>query len=140
MPGNAQARKWTAAQPLNSRYILVLCLALMSLLAIFSRPRSGQSHPTAVALDNAPSTLPLSYNRIITASMLFGMTSPTYKRAISTHLRQAQRWGYQTAILEKDEGCGVWTKLIFLLNLVGTEMQKPVNTRAEWIMHVSPAS
>ncbi|KAG9594725.1 hypothetical protein KCU77_g15295, partial [Aureobasidium melanogenum] len=66
--------------------------------------------------------------------MLFGITSPTYKRAIETHKRQAQRWGYGTEILQRDEGCGFWTKLIFLLNLVGQEMQKPADTRAEWIM------
>lgn len=66
--------------------------------------------------------------------MLFGMTSATYKRAIETHKRQAQRWNYTTEILKRDEGCGVWTKLIFLLNLVGSEMQKPADTRAEWIM------
>ncbi|KAH0265592.1 glycosyltransferase family 34 protein, partial [Aureobasidium melanogenum] len=66
--------------------------------------------------------------------MLFGITSPTYKRAIETHKRQAQRWGYATEILQRDEGCGFWTKSIFLLNLVGQEMQKPADTRAEWIM------
>jgi hypothetical protein len=71
----------------------------MRLLAISSRFYSGRPESTALALDNKLSTLPLSYNRIITALVLFGVTSTTYKRATSIHMPQAQRWGYQTAYI-----------------------------------------
>ncbi|KAI4731972.1 hypothetical protein E4T49_00004 [Aureobasidium sp. EXF-10728] len=133
LPAGAQTRTWRTPQPRRTHYTIAICLAVLGLfgLVFLSRPDSPTSTETAIA--NA-TTLPLTYNRILSASMLFGITSPTYKRAIETHKRQAQRWGYGTEILQRDEGCGFWTKLIFLLNLVGQEMQKPADTRAEWIM------
>ncbi|KAK6004799.1 hypothetical protein QM012_008661 [Aureobasidium pullulans] len=133
LPTFTQAKRWTITQPRKSHYTIAICFALLTFSGFiyFSRPTPSELIDPAIA--NA-TTLPLGYNRIITASMLFGMTSPTYKRAIETHKRQAQRWNYTAEILERDEGCGVWTKLIFLLNLVGQEMQKPADTRAEWIM------
>jgi len=128
-----QTRRWKSGQSRKSQYTLAICLGLLAFfgLVFISRPSPVTSTETAIA--NA-TTLPLTYNRILSASMLFGITSPTYKRAIETHKRQAQRWGYGTEILQRDEGCGFWTKLIFLLNLVGQELQKPADTRAEWIM------
>lgn len=127
-------KKWTTIQPRKSHLIFVICsLALIAFVGFIFGSR--QSFLTATETAIAPATaLPLTYSRILSASMLFGITSQTYKRAIETHKRQAQRWGYATEILQRDEGCGFWTKLIFLLNLVGQEMQKPADTRAEWIM------
>ncbi|KAI5196689.1 hypothetical protein E4T39_07683 [Aureobasidium subglaciale] len=130
-----QTARWRTGQPRKSHSTLIGCLVFVGLLALIlvTRPSPSVITGTNVAVANA-TTLPLTYNRILSASMLFGITSPTYKRAIATHKRQAERWGYSTEILKRDEGCGFWTKLIFLLNLVGQELQKPADTRAEWIM------
>lgn len=130
----AAGSKWTTIRLRKSHIIVVICLlALIAFLGLVFGSRQNLPTATETAIAHA-TTLPLTYNRILSASMLFGITSPTYKRAIQTHKRQAQRWGYGTEILQRDEGCGFWTKLIFLLNLVGQEMQKPADTRAEWIM------
>ena len=131
LPTSAKTKKWTTIQSRKSYTIVGICLALLAFFGLVFGPRQSFSTPTETAV---ATTLPLTYNRILSASMLFGITSPTYKRAIKTHKRQAQRWGYGTEILQRDEGCGFWIKLIFLLNLVGQEMQKPADTRAEWIM------
>jgi len=133
VPTVAQTRKWKSGPSRKPHHKLAIFLGLFAFfgLIFISRPSSPTSTDTVAANATA---LPLTYNRILSASMLFGITSPTYKRAIETHKRQAQRWGYTTEILQRDEGCGFWTKLIFLLNLVGQELQKPAETRAEWIM------
>lgn len=133
IPVGSHTQRRRSGQSRKTHYTLAICLALLGFFGLVFISRPSSTIPTETAVANA-TTLPLTYNRILSASMLFGITSPTYKRAIETHKRQAQRWGYGTEILQRDEGCGFWTKLIFLLNLVGQELQKPAETRAEWIM------
>ncbi|KAI4853373.1 hypothetical protein E4T44_00881 [Aureobasidium sp. EXF-8845] len=105
LPSSTQMKRVRSTQSRKSQYTLAICLSLLAffgLVAIF-KPSSSTSTSIETAVAN-PTTLPLAYNRILSASMLFGITSPTYKRAIDTHKRQAQRWGYSTEILHRDEG------------------------------------
>ncbi len=53
-------------------------------------------------------------SRILQASMLFGGHGDTvYERAMRTHVRHGERWGYRTSILRHDVvGKGEWKILV----------------------------
>lgn len=74
------------------------------------------------------------YNRIAKVSMLFGDPNEAYERALESHERHAARWGYPFYILRKDEGCGFWTKLVYMMSILGLELQKDPEDRVEWLM------
>jgi len=113
----------------RTRRFLLACVGLVVFGLLFSGwNRHGRRPSSAPEVE-------LSYNRITKVSMLFGQRSAgAYQRSMDSHRRHAQRWGYNLRVLDRDEGCGFWTKLIYLLSVLGDEMQKSVETRAEWIM------
>ena len=61
-----------------------------------------------------------------------------YDRSVGTHLKHGERWGVPTHILKSHlvEPGSYFNKPAWLLNLLMTEMAKPKNRRAEWIMYV----
>ena len=63
----------------------------------------------------------------------------TYERAIKSHIRHGDIWGYPTHVLRHsmlDGGSGYsqYTKLTFVQMLLLNEMAKPFGQRAGWIV------
>jgi hypothetical protein len=69
--------------------------------------------------------------------MLYGNPNPLYERALRSHERHAQRWGYPMYVLEEDISEGFWNKPSYVLSLVIQELAKPPAKRCEWLMLVS---
>lgn len=63
-----------------------------------------------------------------------------YERAVRTHLKHAERWGYPSHVLREDIiGQGKWEvlvfgKLLYLQSIIIAELTKPIGKRAEWIV------
>ena len=58
-----------------------------------------------------------------------------YQRAVDTHHKHGQQWGYPTHILRHDiVEAGYFNKQAFVLSLISGEMAKPYGKRAEWIV------
>jgi ABC-type dipeptide/oligopeptide/nickel transport system permease component len=74
--------------------------------------------------------------RIAKVSMLYGNPNPLYERALQSHERHAQRWGYPMYVLEQDISEGFWNKPSYVLSLVIQELAKPPGKRCEWLMSV----
>lgn len=72
--------------------------------------------------------------RIAKLSMLYGNPNPLYERALRSHERHAQRWGYPMHVLEEDISEGFWNKPSYVLSLVIQELAKPPAKRCEWLM------
>ena len=72
--------------------------------------------------------------RIAKVSMLYGNPNPLYERALQSHERHAQRWGYPMYVLEEDISEGFWNKPSYVLSLVIQELAKPPGKRCEWLM------
>lgn len=80
--------------------------------------------------------------RIAKVSMLYG-DNRLYERALESHIRHGERWGYPTYIKRQNEYCGYWNKPTFMIQQVAQELAKPERERAEWLMCVvfsSPTS
>ncbi|KAL3492772.1 cytochrome P450 [Aspergillus germanicus] len=74
--------------------------------------------------------------------MLYGKHNPLYERALQSHRRHAERWGYGMEVLRTEISDGFWNKPAFLLELVIRELRKGVENgeRAEWLMWVDADS
>ncbi len=66
--------------------------------------------------------------------MLFGQPSPHYLRALQTHFRHNERWGYAMHVLQRDFIAGYWNKPYYMLALIIQELAKPPEERTEWLM------
>jgi hypothetical protein len=71
--------------------------------------------------------------KIAKVSMLYGNNS-LYERALESHTRHGERWGYPTYIKRQNEYCGYWNKPTFMIQQVAQELAKPEHERAEWLM------
>ncbi|KAL6229312.1 hypothetical protein BDW75DRAFT_235307 [Aspergillus navahoensis] len=78
--------------------------------------------------------------RISKASMLYGPRNALYERALQSHRRHAQKWGYGMEVLQNEIVTGYWNKPSYLLALVIRELSRPVNERVEWLMWVDADS
>jgi hypothetical protein len=74
--------------------------------------------------------------RIAKVSMLYGSPNPLYERALKSHERHAQRWGYPMMVLQRDIMGGYWNKPSYLLSLVLRELAKVPSEQIEWLMFV----
>ncbi|KAI4855201.1 hypothetical protein E4T45_03364 [Aureobasidium sp. EXF-8846] len=77
--------------------------------------------------------------RIAKVSMLYG-DNKLYERALESHIRHGERWGYPTYIKRQNEYCGYWNKPTFMIQQVAQELAKPKHERAEWLMWVDADS
>ncbi|KAK8241437.1 hypothetical protein IWZ00DRAFT_547919 [Phyllosticta capitalensis] len=87
--------------------------------------------------------VPLDTERIITASVQYEPDNELYERALKTHERYAERWGYGFEVLRKELLDGWWGKWSWLLGIVARELNKQAEEGvlpAEWIMFVSPST
>lgn len=58
-----------------------------------------------------------------------------YERALRSHERHGERWGYPMHVLRQDITAGFWNKPCYLLSLVINELAQPVEKRLEWFMY-----
>ena len=65
-------------------------------------------------------------------SMLYG-DNDFYIRAINTHIRHAERFGYPSYVLRTEIIEGVWNKLAYMMHAMITEMEKG-ESGAKWLM------
>ena len=70
---------------------------------------------------------------------------PVFERAIKSHIRHGDLWGYPTHILrysmlEGSSGYSQFNKISFLQMLLLNEMAKPYGQRSGWIASVTPVS
>ncbi|KAI5239925.1 hypothetical protein E4T43_06462 [Aureobasidium subglaciale] len=77
--------------------------------------------------------------RIAKVSMLYGDNS-LYERALDSHIRHGEKWGYPTYIKRQNEYCGYWNKPTFMIQQLAQELAKPEHERAEWLMWVDADS
>ncbi|KAG9571148.1 glycosyltransferase family 34 protein, partial [Aureobasidium melanogenum] len=77
--------------------------------------------------------------RIAKVSMLYG-NNKLYERALESHTRHGEKWGYPTYIKRQNEYCGYWNKPTFMIQQVAQELAKPERERAEWLMWVDADS
>lgn len=78
--------------------------------------------------------------RVAKVSMLYGNPNPLYERALQSHERHAQRWGYPMHVLQQDISAGFWNKPSYVLSLVIQELAKPPSKRMEWLMWIDADS
>ncbi|OJD30156.1 galactosyl transferase gma12 mnn10 family protein [Diplodia corticola] len=81
--------------------------------------------------------------KILLASVLYDDepgSNELLERALLTHEKHAERWGYGTAVLRKRLVDGWWGKWGWLQALVTMELNKDAKDAAEWIMFLAPTS
>ncbi|KAL1641754.1 hypothetical protein SLS58_005793 [Diplodia intermedia] len=81
--------------------------------------------------------------KILLASVLYDdqqESNELLERALLTHEKHAERWGYATAVLRKKLVDGWWGKWGWLQALVTMELNKDAEDAAEWIMFLSPTA
>ncbi|KAL4984894.1 hypothetical protein BDW68DRAFT_180210 [Aspergillus falconensis] len=130
------------AHPRRLRVLLPILLTLpfVSLLGTL------YLNPSSLALSRSPWTespsiaAPVQGRRITKVSMLYGPRNAFYERALQSHRRHAQKWGYGMEVLQNEIATGYWNKPSYLLALVIRELSRPVNERVEWLMWVDADS
>ena len=70
---------------------------------------------------------------------------PIFERAIKSHIKHGEIWGYPTHVLRHSmlntgSGYSQYNKLAFIQMLLLNEMAKPFGQRAGWIVSVSPST
>ena len=68
---------------------------------------------------------------------------PVFERAVKSHIRHGEAWGYPTHVLRHsmlngNSGFSYYNKIAFLQMLLLNEMAKPYGQRAGWIVSVCP--
>ena len=63
---------------------------------------------------------------------------PVFERAIRTHIKHGEAWGYPTHVLRHPmlDGDSRYNKIAYLQMLLLNEMAKPYGQRAGWIVSV----
>lgn len=124
----------------RSKRLLLSLLALSTLLSLLWLKNTSKDENESWRETLRSLTVPASNTRRITkVSMLYGNRNTLYERALQSHRRHAERWGYGMDVLQNDIAVGYWNKPSYLLSLVIEELAKPVAERVEWFMY-SPFS
>ena len=65
---------------------------------------------------------------------------PVFERAIKSHIKHGEAWGYPTHVLRHSmlDGNSQYNKISYLQMLLLNEMARPYGQRAGWIMSVIP--
>lgn len=119
----------------------------------FSKSKSSDvlssQHPGPLnAANEAHNKVPLRYYAPLSSNMLEkgprvrqctiilpGADLPHYERALKTHVRHGERWGYPTHVLRNFlVGNEFYNKPAYTIYLILGELGKPPSERAEWIL------
>ncbi|KAB2572124.1 hypothetical protein DBV05_g9201 [Lasiodiplodia theobromae] len=74
--------------------------------------------------------------RIAKVSILYGDPNPTYERALRTHELHNRIHGVRGYVMRDQVLDGVWNKPAYILSILAEELQKPPETRLEWLLWV----
>jgi galactosyl transferase GMA12/MNN10 family len=64
-----------------------------------------------------------------------GFEDIVYERALETHIRHAERWGYPMYVGRENAADGMFNKIAYILNIVLQELYKPAEDRIEWLFY-----
>ncbi|KAF2265149.1 hypothetical protein CC78DRAFT_543463 [Lojkania enalia] len=78
--------------------------------------------------------------RIAKASMLYGPTNSILEKAIESHVKHNERYGYEMHILRHPISKGFRNKYTWLKQIITNELQNSEEDRAEWIMYFDPST
>ncbi|CAG8366382.1 unnamed protein product [Penicillium salamii] len=109
--------------------LLAICLIWVTVMSYLTFANQGPN--------SAPGN---KLQRVAKVSMLYGGTNDMYERALRSHERHGERWGYPMHVLRQDITAGFWNKPCYLLSLVINELAQPVEKRLEWFMWVDADS
>ncbi|KAL4917036.1 cytochrome P450 [Aspergillus aurantiobrunneus] len=110
MISNAQSR---------SRLLALLTLSTtLALLWLHIHSKYTFTDPGTQKQIQITAPLALHARRVSKASMLYGPRNALYERALQSHRRHAERWGYGMDILRNELCSGYWSKPAYLLALV----------------------
>lgn len=119
---------------------LLCALWLSSLISVWALARidrgSASTPPPPANLEISNKTHP----RVAKISILYGNFTEPYQRALDSHQRHADHWGYPFYISREDGNCGFWNKLVYIITILAKEFTKPKAERVEWIMWVDADS
>lgn len=137
----AQPLAWqqrSTVWPKPDKQTWFLCgLWLSSLISVWALARMNWD--SASAPRPPPSNVEISnktYPRVAKISMLYGGFAEPYQRALDSHQRHADHWGYPFYVSREDGNCGFWNKLVYIISILAKEFTKPEAERVEWIMWV----
>ncbi|CEL03104.1 hypothetical protein ASPCAL04261 [Aspergillus calidoustus] len=128
------------------RLLTLLTLSPLLLVLLYLNPLYGrQSTNPGEWLPHrktASLSLPSTSRQITKVSMLYGKKNSLYERALQSHRRHAERWGYGMEVLRSDISEGFWNKPAYLLEIVIRELSKGYadGERVEWLMWVDADS
>ncbi|KAF1844373.1 glycosyltransferase family 34 protein [Cucurbitaria berberidis CBS 394.84] len=132
----------TCPRPPVSRSILALILGLCMLLSytypsLVSTLTSGAHNLT---LTPAPWNATRQQNdiRIAKATIHYDRSNALYSQALALHEGHNKQFGYEMHVLRRRIVRGALNRLLFVQQLIITELQKREEERVEWIMYFDP--
>ncbi|KAI9375783.1 cytochrome P450 [Aspergillus egyptiacus] len=140
-------------RPLTTLLILITLLTLLYQATIRLYNPNHDHQSDLDLLDDLD--LPVrSSRRIMKLSMHYGERNPLYERALQSHRRHAQRWGYGMRVLRRPIADGYWNKPVYLLQVIAGELARngyangtgngtgsgSEDGRVEWIMWIDADS
>ncbi|KAI9732445.1 MAG: hypothetical protein M1834_001653 [Cirrosporium novae-zelandiae] len=97
-----------------------------------TQPETNTSNPTTEKIvESAP--LLVNHPTIGKVTILVG-DNPTYERAIKTHERHNENFGYPMSLLRWGILDDVWTKPAYILSVILNELTKPEEERLQWLL------
>lgn len=83
-----------------------------------------------------PSNMPENGPKVRQCTIILpGANLPHYERALRTHVRHGERWGYPTHVLRNFLVANeFYNKPAYTIYLILEELGKPASERAEWIL------
>ena len=123
------------AHSVSLRYIVAAVVGCA--LFLFASLRT--SNPVSDALTRSKSIykFPTKYvapSPVGVVTMQYGDQNELFERAIQSHVRHAERYGYPSFILRNSVYEEIWSKLAYMMAIVTMELAKDPGTRLKWLM------
>lgn len=129
--------------------IILSALGVISLFYFYQSLSSSNNHSARCSSESPRGVAGATWlssqarpgrSRIAKVTMLYGSTNELYERALRTHERHNENFGYPMHVLREQilpgwGPMGYWNKPSYLLSLVLSELAKPEEERSEWLMY-----
>lgn len=92
---------------------------------------SNAASETINTATGSPST---SGSKIGKVFMQYGPLNPVYERALSTHQPHNENFGYPVFLLRSQTLPEYWSKTAYMLKILIDELEKPAESRLEWLL------
>lgn len=91
--------------------------------------------PSAPAPSEVVDPLRSNYNSAVgKVHAVFGEPNPVYERALELHRNHADIHGHPMFILRERILSGLWSKPAFILSVILRELEKPEESRLQWLL------